>query len=337
MSTEDSKREPQRLERRGIPSPPSARDIRRTLPAWAVSLLFHVAVVGSLTVFWVGTTKGTGGEKDRPMGIAVVHQTAGTTDYFLTGDGETNDAEEAAANSLPSSADSQAHTSASDILSQNDLLPGATDAGVNASNAAGSVGLGDGGGKLGGKSDVPSVKTSIFGIEGEGTRFLYVFDCSESMNGYGKRPLLAAKSELLQSLESLGPVHQFQIIFYNDTPYPFGGLSGPPKLFTGEKLPKLEAQKFVRNRPASGGTEHCEAMRMAIGMQPDVIFFLTDAETAPGSRDMENLYERANRIGATIHTIQFGTGAGARSGSWLKALANATGGEFRYVDVTQLP
>ncbi len=201
--------------------------------------------------------------------------------------------------------------------------------------AAGGLGLGSGGSKLGGSGTLPQVKTSVFGIEGSGTRFVYVFDRSSSMNGYTGLPMANAKSELIKSLQSIGRVHQFQLIFYNETPMAFGQLAGSTAMMSGTDENKQSAVRYVRNMVPDGGTEHLSALRMALGMNPDVIFFLTDAEE-PGmsGRDLTDLIDRAERIGAVIHTIQFGTGGNQSSDSWIVELARATRGKYRYIDVT---
>ena len=46
-----------------------------------------------------------------------------------------------------------------------------------------------------------SGETSVFGSRGIGTKFVYVFDRSNSMNDFEGRPLAGAKRELLASLE----------------------------------------------------------------------------------------------------------------------------------------
>ena len=63
--------------------------------------------------------------------------------------------------------------------------------------------------------------SGVFGVQGEGQKFVYVFDRSGSMDGHGGAPLAAAKSELIASLDDLGDTHQFQIIFYNEHPHIF--------------------------------------------------------------------------------------------------------------------
>lgn len=214
--------------------------------------------------------------------------------------------------------------------------PGAGGAGIgDVGDAAGGLGLGEGGPKLGGSSAIPKVKTSVFGIEGSGTRFVYVFDRSSSMNGYTGLPMANAKRELIKSLQSLGRLHQFQLIFYNDEPLAYGQLSGTMKMFPGTDENKQAAIGYVRRMIPDGGTEHLSALRMALSMNCDVIFFLTDADQpALSRRDLNDLADRADRNGAVIHTIQFGAGSNQGTGSWIAELAELTNGKYRYVDVT---
>lgn len=335
MATRDA----QRLQRREIPELPKPERLRN-LPAWLLSLMLHVGCLVTLSLLWVAQPKGTGGEPDRPVGVAVVYEANGGEAYFLKdagaaslGASDSTTPSEELANALPASSD-LASTSQSLLAG---LLPNVGVDGGSTSQAAGGLGLGDGGAVLGGDRNVPKVKTSVFGIEGEGTRFIYVFDRSQSMLGYNAAPLKSAKSELLNSLQSLGPMHQFQIVFYNDSPLPFGGFgNGGPKLFTGDERSKEAAMRFVRDVSADGGTQHVDALRMALNLGPDVVFFLTDADSSPSQKEIESLQTKASRSGTTIHTIQFGSGPSRNAGGWLKILAEGTGGKFRYVDVTSL-
>jgi hypothetical protein len=329
-----------RLQRREIPELPAPPRLSN-LPAWLLSVLLHVCLIVSLSVLWVSRPSGTGSEPDRPVGVAVVYETSGGESYFL----ETPGAAQVAASedtqpseSLTDSLPSQSAAAAASLESAlSGLLPEAGLAGVSASQAAGGLGLGEGGAVLGGDREVPKAKTTVFGIEGEGTRFLYVFDRSESMQGYGGAPLRAAKSELLKSIQSLGPVHQFQVIFYNDSPLPFGGMgTRGPQLFKGDDPSKQAAMRFVRDVSADGGTRHIDALRMALAMAPDVLFFLTDADSSPSAREIEDLQTRAIRTGTTIHSIQFGSGANPSNAGWIQRMSSETGGKYRYINVAGL-
>lgn len=330
---------PQRLQRREIPALPPAERLS-SVPAWLLSLLLHVGILTTLSMLWVASPKGTGSEADRPVGVAMVYQTSGGEAYFLDSSGaatiadsqDTSPAEQAA-QSLPAADNLSAATDA--LLAG--LLPETGQTASDPAAAAGGLGLGDGGAAIGGDRSIPKVKTTVFGIEGEGTRFVYVFDRSASMLGHGGAPLRSAKAELINSLQSIGPAHQFQVIFYNDSPLPMGGLSGgPPTLFKGDERSKDRGIQFVRNISADGGTEHVAALQMALNLGPDVLFFLTDADSSPSAREMQRLQDRAIRGGTTLHAIQFGSGPSRDGGGWIRIFAESCGGQFRYVDVTQL-
>lgn len=326
----------ERLTRRKIPQP-SGNVKLSPIPAWMVSILFHLMLFTTLAALWRTRSAGTGQEAGGPIGIAVVFESVEGRDFYSLNNSDTASAGggvAAALQTLPSDAQAGA-AQAGDLLSG--LLPSGDAAVGELLQGAGTLGLGDGQGELGGDRGIPKVKTTVFGIEGEGTRFLYVFDRSDSMNGFQGKPLSMAKSELIESLKSLGRLHEFQIIFYNDSPLPFGGFSGlAPGLLRADDQSKQNAQRFVRDVLAIGGTRHIDALRMALGMNPDVVFFLTDGDfPAPSAADIDNIHSRASRAGATIHSIQFGAGPNQGSGGWIRELAEGTLGKYRYVDVSQ--
>ena len=71
-------------------------------------------------------------------------------------------------------------------------------------------------------------------------------------------------------------------------------------------------------------------------MNPDVIFFLTDAaEPQLSSSQLEEIRQKNNRVGASIHAIEFGAGPQQGGVNFLMRLARQNGGTHVYVDVTQ--
>ena len=180
-------------------------------------------------------------------------------------------------------------------------------------------------------------RTSVFGIEGQGSTFMYLFDRSGSMADFEGRPLAAAKAELLKSLESLRPTNQFQIIFYNHELAPFNPYQPqPPRLMFGDERTKEQAEQFVRQMRAGGGTRHMEPLRLALRLAPDVIFFLTDAADPQLTAQQLEEIVRMNR-GSVIHTIEFGVGPAPDADNFMKKLSRQNAGRHVYVDVTQLP
>ncbi len=211
------------------------------------------------------------------------------------------------------------------------------------------VGMGPAFGKVdsvfdpGPRTGTPQLKTvaggkaqvKLFGITGEGHKFVYVFDRSDSMNWFERRPFRAAKAELLASLDGLQETHQFQIIFYNHEPLIFNPAGHPQRLAFGTAENKARAQRFVESVVATGGTRHMEAILLALSLQPDVIFLLTDADDPQLSdSQIAAIVRRAG--GVTIHTIEFGYGPQKRTDNFLVRLARATGGQHVYVDISRL-
>ncbi len=157
------------------------------------------------------------------------------------------------------------------------------------------------------------------------------------MNGFGGKPLRAAKAELIRSLRTMTDRQRFQIIFYNDKPTPFKISGMPLQMVAGEEAYVARAESYVNSIAAFGGTEHEAALKMALRMSPDVIFFMTDARIPRLSvAELREIKNRADSVGTTIHAIEFGPDPVASPDSFLRELAEQNNGEYRYVDVRSL-
>ena len=170
--------------------------------------------------------------------------------------------------------------------------------------------------------------TQVFGVTARGSSFVYVFDRSLSMKG---APLVAAKRELLASIGRLSGVQQFQIVFYNQNART---MQPPQMVFAGESG-RRQAESYVASVTASGGTDHVQALRLALRMGPDVIFFLTDAdEPQMSAKELDEI--RKKNGGVAIHVIEFKSGHAQGKSETLRKLAEQNRGEYKYVDVTAL-
>ena len=328
------------------PSPVSVRS--RTIPAWVMSCLLHATIL-TVGVFTLRVIPRGVEEPGRGAGIVMVAASAaGRTEYFSESEEKSNSSQGGAAAKL--SAANAANEANSKIP-----LPGVEQMPAGAGPAlpkdfptsglpgddTGLPGAGSllGGGKTGNglSSTTGEVTLEVFGVKGTGSRFVYVFDRSSSMNGYGGRPLSAAKRELTASLKSLGKVHQFQIIFYNEEPHLFNARPGqPPALCFADDAAKEKAESFVNGITGDGGTQHMTALLSGLGMVPDVIFFLTDAdEPVLTEAELKKIRER-NRRGTVINCVEFGAGPSSGEINFLKRLAAQNHGQHSYVDVTKL-
>ena len=114
-----------------------------------------------------------------------------------------------------------------------------------------------------------AAQTYVFGVPGTGRQFLYLFDRSASMTAFEGRPFTAAKRELAKSLRNLESTHQFQVIFYNHRTIVYNPLyPQPPKMMFGEEENKQRAEQWARGVMADGGTDHMQALKLALGLGP---------------------------------------------------------------------
>lgn len=194
-----------------------------------------------------------------------------------------------------------------------------------------SDGLGRGSGKgLGGgqKGEGSSGKaaTEFFGIGGYGQSFVYVVDCSGSMNQNGK--FERARYELLQSIEQLSKDQSYFVIFYNHEAHPMDG----NHLVMATPAHITETTHWVNYFEAEGGTEPLPALLFALSMHPDAIYFLSDGQFDPNTIQEMRLRNRPNNRLKTrqipIHTIAFYDRFAA---GLMRAIARNSGGEFKFV------
>ncbi len=331
----------------GAPLPPHQRAAaaRAGLPAWLLSCTLHLFAALTVGLLLQVPTRGVAPAEERQAGIVLVRRNASQTSYLSEDEAESEGASASAADVSSTSSAALAAALPSPDRPPVDLagaLPEASDVAATLAGeslpAAGDFAAG--GRSRGNARDWGdyATRTSVFGIEGKGSRFVYVFDRSGSMEGFEGRPLAAAKAELLTSLQDLRSTHQFQIIFYNERPFPFNPHHPqPPRMLFGDEQNKRLAERFVRGVVGDGGTRHMEALKMALGMGPDVVFFLTDAaEPALSRRQLDDIRRLNGRVGASIHAIEFGVGAYRGGSNFLVQLARENRGQHTYVDLTRL-
>jgi hypothetical protein len=177
-------------------------------------------------------------------------------------------------------------------------------------------------------------RTALFGVVGEGYKFVYVFDRSGSMGGDGRNALPLVKAGLIESLKPLDTVHQFQIIYYNHRPVLFNPSGTPGRLAFANDENKERVVRLLETIKADGGTDHESAIRLAIRLQPEVIFLLTDGDDPKLTPGQLKKLERLS-AGILINAIEFGPGPRTEKSSWLSELARRTGGGYAYVDISK--
>lgn len=278
-------------------------EVQEDAPAWLISVLFHAVIVILLGLLSVGADQHMGDPLALDV-LATYSPDPDRLDVSLGADMDEVEPEQlvdefqvlptaSTVSSLAS--ESVSLTGAVADLESNwqKMFPsGNADDSVMASAVRGLAGEGEGSGSGNGRSGEGSAimdRTSFFGLAGEGGKFVYVFDRSDSMNAVLTRysegtivgtivPLEAAKRELKRSLSTLSNASEFQIVFYNGTVESIGSGHYEGTMFRATLQNKELAYDYIDETPGQGSTDHRIALDAAAGLEPDVIFLLTDAQ-----------------------------------------------------------
>ena len=313
----------------------------RSLPAWTFSILFHSSAVAILLLA-IQPWPRSGDANSHSIGIVLNHSSA---DGDLNGDeqphskppGVADDPEPPALLTPPQVAaataeiprTSQPETSLVKLA----VAPMPAKEPGHPTKVQSSSG-GTGRGALGASGGTGYAKVSVFGVEGKGSKFVYLFDRSASMEG---AQLAAAKRQLLESMKSLDSIHQFHIIFFNTKTHAFDLSGGGRRIAFATDRNKQLASNFVGGVTADGGTDRVVALREALAYAPDVIFFLTDADDPMSDSELKDIARLNRRSQAAICVIEFGRQPTAPARNFLMQLATDSGGQYGYVDTTKLP
>jgi hypothetical protein len=84
---------------------------------------------------------------------------------------------------------------------------------------------------------------------------------------------------------------------------------------------------------SEGGTDHVKALKRAIGLAPNVIYFLTDAdELKPGQvQELTAMNQRGPK--AVIHCIELSLDNANRQDNPMRRLARENQGEYKAIDL----
>lgn len=172
--------------------------------------------------------------------------------------------------------------------------------------------------------------SEYYGMSLYAQRLLFVIDISGSMAG---QRLMAAKRELIQTIDGLSPDTQFNIIAYNSRVNPW-----QRRMSKAERNTKEAAQKWILNLEAGTSTATYDALEIALENDAEAIYLLTDGVPHGGKIDAPpeivtavSQLNRAKRM--SIYTIGIGVGAAGQGfDQFLYTLAKQNYGMYRRVD-----
>lgn len=208
---------------------------------------------------------------------------------------------------------------------QDESRPGVADFVENVSFETSDTGtlfmtLGQGENGIGLDAEGVGAKIAFYGVKASGRRFVFVTDCSSSMNG---PPLQKLKEQLRETISSLPPQAEFHIVFFNSgaIPMPSSGLAKATPAYKRRYL------NWADQVPSKGGTDPSQALEIALRLRPSVVFLLTDGVFR--SEPTFNVINRLNKARKTqINTIAIGE-RGAES--VLQQIAEENKGVYTFV------
>ena len=156
----------------------------------------------------------------------------------------------------------------------------------------------------------------FFGAKPNGRRFVYVVDRSGSMNyphdSEAKTRFRRLKMELLSSIGQMTPDMEFYIIFFNEDPHPMPAR----ELQSATPEAKQHFLEWMSRVRAVGRTDPRIALKIAMRLEPDTIYFLSDGSFQHQiTQDLRQIRQRQ----AVIHTFAFGETAGRETLEWIAA------------------
>lgn len=124
--------------------------------------------------------------------------------------------------------------------------------------------------------DIEGIGANVefYGVQATGRRFVFVTDCSSSMEG---EPLKRLKEQLRKSIGDLPVTAEFYIVFFNDRAIPM------PSAACVRAAPRHVRMylDWVDQVQSTGGTDPSQAMTVALALKPSVVFLLTDGMFQP--------------------------------------------------------
>ena len=212
-------------------------------------------------------------------------------------------------------------------------------------------------GPLGGRA--PSARRSqgdgksatFFGTKASGRRFVFVVDRSTSME-YGSGNFVSrelfnrydvAKSELLNAIESLQPHQEFFVVMFAHNTVPMFGLKSVEEngkqeyeMISANTQNVARFQGWLEGVTMGPGTDPRLALEIAIEMQPDAIFMLSDGafvsernDDRPKTREIIQQYISAGLI-VPINTTSLVV---EQTIPTMKSIADRSGGSFKFTTI----
>lgn len=171
--------------------------------------------------------------------------------------------------------------------------------------------------KSGSKKPISPYRATFYGVEAPGQSFVFVMDNSSSMLDGGR--LERAHREIRRSIAGMTWPQKFHVIAFD---HQMLELPGGPFVTAGSDKAR-RVGPWLASLNQGDDTRPAAALRLAIGLKPDAVFFLTDGEFENPAPDT---IRKWNTSGVPLHVIDLGPAKPAKA---LRKIAEQSGGTYR--------
>lgn len=172
-------------------------------------------------------------------------------------------------------------------------------------------------------------RASFFGAHADGNRFVFVIDSSGSMRGPRWEALC---KELIRAIKSLSPDQDFFVISFDSIAHPMFGLAPPKGKFLKAVSKNVDrVQNWLLSIRHGSQTFPASAVGIAMKLEPDAIFLLSDGEISDSTVEDLRLWNRKKeedgeiKVLVPIHTVLLHSQIGYAT---LETIARENGGTF---------
>lgn len=168
-------------------------------------------------------------------------------------------------------------------------------------------------------------KVSFFGSESNAERVIFVVDNSGSMQ---RGRMETTLFELERAVHGLSASQEFYVVFFSDQPYPMFYPEPAEAAVRATRQNKKHLSGWLRTVEICLGGRLLDAMELAAGLEPDVVYLLTDGDIR--SQRITSALTAKDRWPFAIHTLAMGART-PQHAALLHTIATNSGGTFRPV------
>ena len=175
-------------------------------------------------------------------------------------------------------------------------------------------------------------RARFFDVPAAGHTFVFVVDCSLSMHG---KKWHRVRRELVECVARLAEDQCFYVILFDELAHPmFGSYSPEPRPVVAHESNVARLEEWLNRAELASGTKPCGAMKLAMTLDPDAIYLLSDGEfhdpTAAYLRGVNRQVDASGSLVPRVPVHAIGIESWEAE-SVLRGIAADNGGTFRHV------